>query len=188
VIILSEKGRGCKRLLNRQQKDAVVKEFHEKFSAMKTAILTDFRGLNVHAMNDLRRQLKAESVQYSVVKNTLLALSAQDTDMALIKDYFVGPCAVALSKADPVAPAKVLVKFAEKNAALKIKAGVLEGKVLDIKAIKALADLPSREVLLANLLSTMNGVPTGLVVALSGVIRNLLGVLTALKDQKEKTA
>lgn len=172
--------------MNRQQKEAVVKEHNEKFSAMKTAILTDFRGLNVDAMNDLRRLLKAGSVQYSVIKNTLLARAAKDTDMALIKDYFAGPCAVALSQEDPVTPAKLLVKFAEKNEALKIKAGVLDGKVLDIKAIKALADLPSREVLLANLLSAMNGVPTGLVVALSGVIRNLLGVLTALKDQKEK--
>jgi large subunit ribosomal protein L10 len=108
--------------------------------------------------------------------------------MVLIQDYFVGPCAIALSNADPVSPARVLVKFAEKNPALQIKAGVLDGKVLDIKAIKALADLPSREVLLGNLLAAMQGVPTGLVVALSGVLRNLLGVLTALKDQKEKTA
>jgi large subunit ribosomal protein L10 len=174
--------------LNRQQKEAAVKKFHEKILAMQTAILTDFRGLNVDAMNDLRRQLKAESVKYSVMKNTLLARAAQDTNMALLKDYFVGPCAVALSEEDPVAPAKVLVKFAGKNPALKIKAGVLDGKVLDIKAIEALADLPSREVLLANLLSAMKGVPTGLVVALSGVIRNLLGVLTALKDRKEKMA
>ncbi|MBW2645663.1 MAG: 50S ribosomal protein L10 [Deltaproteobacteria bacterium] len=173
--------------MNRQEKEEVVKELHESFSDMKTAILTDFRGLNVDAMNDLRKLLKAESVEYRVIKNTLLGLSAQDTDMALMKDYFVGPCAVALSKEDPVAPAKVLVRFAEKNSALEIKAGVLNGNVLDVHSIKALADLPSREVLLAQLLSAMNGVSTGLVVALSGVARNLLGVLTALKDQKEKT-
>ncbi len=174
--------------MNRQGKEKLVKDLHEKILDIKAAILTDFKSLNVDAMNDLRKQLKAESVEYRVVKNTLLELSSQDTDMALIKDYFVGPCAVALSKEDPVAPAKVLVKFAEKNSALKIKAGVLDGKVLDVNAIKALADLPSREILLAWLLSAMNGVPTGLVVALSGVIRNLLGVVTALKDQKEKTA
>lgn len=174
--------------MNRQQKEEIVKELNEKFSHMKAAILTDFRGLDVEAMNDLRKQLRAVSVEYRVAKNTLLDLSAQDTDMALLKDYFVGPCAFALSKEDPVAPAKVLTKFAEKNSALLIKAGVLDGKALDVNAIKALADLPSREVLLAKLLSVMNGVPTGLVVALSGVIRNLLGVLTALKDQKEKTA
>ena len=119
--------------MNRSQKEAVVKKFHEKFLAMKMAILTDFRGLNVDAMNELRRQLKAESVEYSVMKNTLLTRAAQDTDMALIKDYFVGPCAVALSKKDSIALAKVLVKFTENNEVLKIKAGILDGKVLDEK-------------------------------------------------------
>ncbi len=87
-----------------------------------------------------------------------------------------------------MAPAKVLVKFAKENPALKIKAGVLDGKLLDIDAINALAELPSREVMLSMLLSAMNGVPTGFVVVLGGVIRNLLGVLSALRDQREKAA
>jgi large subunit ribosomal protein L10 len=103
----------------------------------------------------------------------------------LIKDYFKGPSAVAISYEDPVAPAKVLTQFAKDNNKLEIKVGVLNGKVLDAQSIKALASLPSREVLLAQLLSTLNAVPTSFVRVLAEVPRSLLNVLTAIKDQKE---
>jgi large subunit ribosomal protein L10 len=147
--------------------------------------LTDYKGLDVAAINDLRRKLRESDIEYQVVKNTLLARAAEDTEVALIKDHFKGPSAVAISYDDPVAPAKVLTQFAKDNGKLEIKVGVLNGKVLDAQAIKALALLPSREVMLAQLLATLNAVPTSFVRVLAEVPRSLLNVLTALKDQKE---
>jgi large subunit ribosomal protein L10 len=105
--------------------------------------------------------------------------------VALIKDHFQGPSAVALSYTDPVAPAKVLTEFAKENKNLEIKIGVMGDNVLDVNRIKALSDLPSREVLLAQLLSAFNGVPTGFVRALNDIPRRLVNVLQAIKDQKE---
>lgn len=188
TLTLSKNERRCESLLNRKQKEEIVKELHEKLLGVKCAVITDFRGLDVSAMNTLRNELRAASVEYRVAKNSLLRLSSQDTDLSCLKDQLAGPSALALSKEDPVAPARVLVKFAKENPALKIKAGALDGKLLDIDAINALAELPSREVMLSMLLSAMNGVPTGFVVVLGGVIRNLLGVLSALRDQRERAA
>jgi large subunit ribosomal protein L10 len=136
-------------------------------------------------MNDLRRKLRESDIEYQVVKNTLLVRAAEDTDVALIKDYFKGPSAVAISYEDPVAPAKVLTQFAKDNDKLEIKVGVLNGKVLDVNAIKALATLPSREVLLAQFLAVLNAVPTSFVRAMAEIPRSLVNVLTAIKDQKE---
>ncbi|MFH1076597.1 MAG: 50S ribosomal protein L10 [Pseudomonadota bacterium] len=172
--------------MNRQEKEIVIRELHEKCLEAKTAIITEYRGLNVAAMNELRGQLRAASVEYRIVKNTLLKRSAENTSLAPLASCLEGPCGVAISKSDPVAPAKVLLRFAKENALLKVKIGVLDGVLLDVKDIQALADLPSRDVLLSQLLSAMNAVPTGFVNVLAGVLRNLLGVLTAVKDQKEK--
>jgi large subunit ribosomal protein L10 len=103
----------------------------------------------------------------------------------LIQDYFKGPSAVAFSYKDPVAPAKILAQFAKDNQKLEIKGGVLKDKVLDVDAIKALAKLPSREVLLGQLLSVLNGVPSSFVRTIAAIPRSLLNVLTAVRDQKE---
>ena len=133
----------------------------------------------------MRRKLRAEGSVFQVVKNTLLVRAAKDTDAALMRDFFKGLSAVALSYDDPVAPAKVLTQFAKENEKLEIRAGLLNGKVLDAVAIKALAGLPSREVLLGQLLSVMNEVPTSFVRTIAEIPRSLLNVLTAIRDQKE---
>jgi large subunit ribosomal protein L10 len=147
--------------------------------------LTDYKGLDVAAMNDLRRKLRAEQIEYQVVKNTLLIRASEDNDVALIKDYFKGPSAIALSYDDPVAPAKVLSQFAKEHDKLEIKVGVMDGQVLDANAIQALAKLPSREVLLGQLLSALNAVPTSFVRTIAEVPRSLVNVLAAIRDQKE---
>lgn len=167
------------------KKKAIVEELHDKFARSKVVIITDYKGLDVAAVNSLRRKLREADVEYKVVKNTLLARASEDTDAALIKDKFKGPSAVALSYDDPVAPAKVLSDFAKENDKLEIKIGVMDGNVMDLNAIKALSSLPSREVLLATVLSAMNGVPTSLVGVLSAVPRQMVNVLQAIKDQKE---
>jgi large subunit ribosomal protein L10 len=149
------------------------------------AILTDYKGLNVAAINDLRRKLREENIEFQVVKNTLLLRAAEGTDTALMKDQFTGPSAIALSYEDPVAPAKVLTQFAKDNKALEIKAGVMSGKFLDFTDLKALAELPPREVLLGQLVGVLNNVPTSFVRVLAEVPRQMLNVLNAIKDQKE---
>ena len=137
------------------------------------------------SINDLRRKLREANVEYQVVKNSLLVRASEDTEVASIKDHFKGPSAVAISYDDPVAPAKVLTEFAKDNKKLEIKVGVLNGKVLDVQAIKALASLPSREVLLAQFLATLNAVPGSFVRTLAEIPRSFVNVLTAIKDQKE---
>ena len=168
-----------------EAKQQIAEDLHDRFARSAIIVLTDYKGLDVTTINDLRRKLRESNIEYQVVKNTLLVRAAEDTEVALIKDHFKGPSAVAISYDDPVAPAKVLTQFAKDNNKLEIKVGVLNGKVLDLQAIKALATLPSKEVMLAQLLSTINAVPTSFVRVLAEVPRSLLNVLTAIKDQKE---
>ena len=171
--------------MKQTEKEKIVEALHEKFSRAKTVLLTDYRGLDMPAMTELRSQLREASVEYRVVKNSLMERAADGTDLALLKDHFSGPCAVALSYEDPVAPAKVLTKFAEGHKALEVKAGVVAGQMIDPDGIKRLSKLPSEEELLGQLLSVFNGPVTGFVTVLGGVLRNFMGVLEAVKRQKE---
>jgi large subunit ribosomal protein L10 len=167
------------------QKKALVEELSEKFSRSSIVIATDFKGLNVVQLNDLRRRLREAEVEYQVVKNRLLKRAVQGSDAEVMAVNFEGPTAVALGYSDPVPPAKVLVEYAKENEKLGIKGGVMSGRALDYEAIKSLAAMPPREVLLAQLLSAMNNVPTGLVRALNNVPERLVYALKAIKDQKE---
>ena len=167
-----------------ENKKTLVKEITETFNAAKVIIVTDYKGLDVATLNDLRNQLRENDIEYRVVKNTLLKRAAKGNDLDLITDCLKGPSAVACSFDDPVAPAKVLTAFAKENEKLEIKAGVMEGRVLDLDAIKALSNLPSRDQLLGQLLSVMNGVPTAFVRVLNGVPQQFLNLLLALKDKK----
>ena len=168
-----------------KEKQQIAEDLRDRLSKSAIIVLTDYKGLDVAAMNDLRRRLRAEEIEYQVVKNTLLIRAAEDNDIALIKDYFKGPSAIALSYDDPIAPAKVLSEFAKENKKLEIKAGVMNGQVLDANAIKALATLPSREVLLGQLLSALNAIPTSFVRTIAEVPRGFVSVLAAIRDQKE---
>ena len=168
-----------------EEKQQIAEDLRDRLSRSAIIVLTDYKGLDVAAMNDLRRKLRAEEIEYQVVKNTLLIRAAEDNDFALIKDHFKGPSAIALGYEDPVAPAKVLSEFAKENKNLEIKAGVMNGQVLDANAIKELAKLPSREVLLGQLLSALNAIPTSLVRTIAEVPRSLVSVLAAIRDQKE---
>ncbi len=167
------------------KKQKITEDLHERFSKSVIVVVADYKGLDVSSMNALRRKLREEDIEFQVAKNTLLIRAAKDTEAALIADYFKGPSAVALSYTDPVAPAKILAQFAKENQKLEIKGGVLKNKVLDVDAIKALAKLPSREVLLGQLLSVLNEVPTSFVRTIAEIPRSLLNVLTAIRDQKE---
>jgi large subunit ribosomal protein L10 len=172
--------------LKRAEKEQLVEFFHDKFSRAKGIILTDFRGLDVPAMNELRARLREASIEYRVVKNTIMLRACDGTDVAVLKDHFSGPSAVALSYDDPVAPAKILAKFSHENAALELKAGLVDGQAVDAAGIEHLSKLPPREILLAQLLSVLNGPATSLLTVLSGVPRSFLGVLQAVREQKEE--
>lgn len=174
--------------MNVEIKKQFVEGLHERLKKSRLAILTDYKGLDVAAMTDLRSRLRDAEVEYQVIKNTMLRRAAEGTDVEAIKGEFKGPSAIALSINDLVAPAKILTEFAKANPKLEIRVGVLEGKVLDLAGIKALSELPSREELLAMVLSAMIAVPTSLVTALSDVPRRMVNVLQAIKDQREAQA
>lgn len=167
------------------EKKKIVEDIRKRFLESKVVILTDYKGLDVEKINELRRKLKQSGAEYKVVKNTLLVRASEETDISLIKDSFKGPSAVALSCDDPVTPAKILTEFADEHESLEIKVGVMNGKILDLSAIKKLSVLPSREALLGSLLSVMSGVPSAFVRALNDMPRRLLNVLQAIKEQKE---
>jgi large subunit ribosomal protein L10 len=169
------------RLADKQQ---LVDDLHDRLSKAKIVIVTDFKGLNVTMLGELRKQLREAGTEYKVVKNTMLTLASRDTGVAKIAEHFKGPSAIAMSFDDPVSPAKVLTKFVKDNEKLQIKAGVMGEQVLDLERLKALSDLPSREVLLAQLLGAMNAVPAGFVRTLSAIPSNLLNVLQALKEKR----
>ena len=171
--------------MNLDKKKAVVDSLHEKLAKSAIVIATDYKGLDVAAVTKLRAELTKAGVEFMVVKNTLLRRASEGTDAALITDSFKGPTAIAICADDPVAPAKILTEFVKDNEKLEIKAGVMEGKALDIAGIEALSSLPSREVLLGQVLSAMNAVPTGMVRVLAEIPRQMLNVLSAVKDQKE---
>ena len=170
------------------QKAEIVLEIQESVAKSQIGILTDFKGLKVEDMTRLRRQLTEASAELRVVKNTLFRrAAADDSPLAPLLSHSTGPNALTLGFGDPVAATKVLIKFAQEKPQLVIKAGALGGQALTIQDLEALSKLPAREVLLAQLLGVMNGVPTGLVSVLAAVIRGLLNVLVALKDKKAES-
>jgi large subunit ribosomal protein L10 len=172
--------------LNKESKQQVVAELHEKLQRAKAVFLADFRGMNVGKATDLRNELRKASVEYRVVKNTLLDLASRETDKESLSPHYVGPTAIAFSYDDPVAAAKVLSRFAkEQQATFKLKAGILSGKVISVADIQALADLPSREVLIAKLLGTMQAPMANFVGVLAAVPASFVRLLAAIKTQKE---
>ncbi len=168
-----------------KEKGKIVQAIREKVSRSQIGILSDFKGLKVEEMTGLRRQLQEAGAELKVVKNTLLrrAAAAADSPIAPLVSQVTGPNALILGYADPVALARIMTKFAQDKPLLKIKGAVLSGAFLSPKDLEALSKLPAREVLLAQLLGVLQGVPTGLVTVLAGVIRSLLNVLVAHRDQ-----
>lgn len=168
-----------------ENKIQVVEEFAAKLATAKAAFLADYRGLTVDQVNELRGKLYEAGVEYRVVKNTLLRLAAKGTSFECLSEFLQGPTAIAIAQDDPVAPAKVLNDFAKNSKVFELKTGVLEGKLLTADGITALADLPSREVLLAKMLGSINAPVSNFVGVLAAVPRSLVQVLGAIKDQKE---
>ena len=172
--------------MNKQNKQQVVSEMHEKLTKAKAVFLADFRGMTVGKATMLRNELRSAEVEYRVVKNTLLELACAETDSAVLIPYFKGPTAVAMTYSDPVAAAKVLAKYAkDQTAAFKLKGGVLSGKTITAADVQALSELPSREVLIAKMLGSMNAPATNFVGVLAAIPGSFVRVLDAIRQQKQ---
>ncbi len=172
-------------LSSRKQKQKKVQEIRKDLESSQVIVLTDYRGLTVAKMNQLRRLLEADGVRYKVVKNTLTKLAAQEAGLEGLDPYMEGPVAIAYGYDDPVTPIKLLVKFSKENDELNIKGGVLENQVMDETQMRRLADLPSKEVLLAKVAGVFQAPLAGMANVLQGNLRNLVYVLDAVREQKE---
>lgn len=171
--------------MNKNSKQELVTEMHERLTRAKAVFLADFRGMSVGQATSLRNELRGASVEYKVFKNTLFELAAKGTGAEPLDPYLAGPTAVAISYDDPVSAAKVLSKFAkDPQGKFVLKAGVLSGKLLDVKQIQALADLPSREVLIAKMLGSMQAPATNFVGVLAALPSSLVRALDAIRAQK----
>ncbi|MDR2387503.1 MAG: 50S ribosomal protein L10 [Deltaproteobacteria bacterium] len=170
--------------MDKTQKQVVVSLLKKDFAAAKAVFITDFKTLSVANMGLLRKKVGQSGGQYRVVKNTLVRLASQGQPIAKLDALLVGNNGFSFTQGDPAALAKALQEFAKENPKFTIKGGILGEVALNKDQIKALASLPSREVLLSTLLGALQAVPTQLVRVVAAVPQKLLYALTALRDQK----
>lgn len=155
-----------------EQKKAVVAELIEKLKAAQAGVLVDYRGLTVEEDTKLRAQLREAGVEYKVVKNTLTRFAIKEVGYEEMDEQLNGPTSLAISADDPVAPAKIISEFAKSNENLTIKAGFLDGKVISLDEIKTLANTPSRDVLIAKIMGSLNSPISALARTLQALIDN----------------
>lgn len=175
--------------MNRDQKQSSVDELSGKLRSAQLVILADYTGISVEKLNLLRRSMeKAESADVKVVKNTLFERAMAGTGMEGLSGHLKGPTAIIIGNTDPVSPVKVLNEFLKENKdKFKIKAGYFGGMILDEDGVKGLANLPSREMLLGQLLGTLQAPMAQLLGVLSAVPQQILGVLSAYEDERKKS-
>ena len=171
----------------RAQKAQEIDVLHKEFQETPHALVVSFQGIKVADDERLRRELRQANLSYRVVKNTLAIRAAEGTPMAQIKDNFTGATAVALSKDDPVTLAKVLSKWAKESPVFSFKAGIVEGRAIQVADVEALATMPSKEVLISKIMFLINSGAQRLAVATAGVARNLTVVIDQVRAQKEST-
>ncbi len=177
--------------MNKQEKTTLIDDMHARLRESSLAIMTEYRGLTVAQLNRLRRELKAVGGRYQVTKNTLTRRALKDTAFEQLEKLLQGPTGIVTTGKDPIAVAKVLVKFAEQHDKLKITGGVLDGAVMPAANVSALAKLPSREVLLAQLLGLINAPASQLLRTIQepgAQVARLLGALERAKQSAGEVA
>ena len=167
-----------------KSKADTVEALRRTIVAQKGTIVTEFRGLTVAEMTTLRKKLREVDAEFRVIKNTLMRLAAKETDFGRLNEFFSGPTAVAVTHGDPVALAKAMKEFAGGSQKVRLKAGFFDGRVLGVKEVETLAEVPPREVLLARLAGGLASPLSRLVQALSGPQRKLAYALQSLHDKK----
>ena len=169
----------------RPEKTKQVEELRHRLKQAAAAILTDFRGLNVAEISQLRSKLREAGAEYKVVKNTLLERAAESLGIKGLKPFLEGPTAVAFSREDPVSPARALQEYIRQMRKLQVKGGLVEGRVLTANQIKALAEMPAKPQMRARVLGTLQAPMYGLMGVLTGLQRNLVYALDQIRRQKE---
>lgn len=167
------------------EKQAIVDNLADKLKNSCAGVLVDYSGTDVATDTQMRREMRAAGVDYAVVKNTLTRFAAGRVGLEDLSPYLNGPTALAVSEKDPVAAAKLLCEYAaKKDSKIKIKVGFVEGKIISEAEVKALSELPPREVLVAQVLGTMIAPITGLATVLNANIRGLAVALNAIAEKK----
>jgi large subunit ribosomal protein L10 len=168
---------------SRQQKQQELEQLRRDLESAASAYLVDFKGMSVGEDSQLRSEIHKNDITYRVVKNTLGRLAVEGTQLEGLKDQFVGTTAIAIAN-DPVTVAKVLSNFAKDHAKFTFKAGVVEGRVIDVRDIERLATMPSKEELISKMMFLINSGAQRIAVATSGVARNLAIVINEAKAKE----
>jgi len=172
----------------KQYKIDEVAQVTEKLKSINAMFITEYRGLTVKENWELRAALRKANAELKVVHNRLTKIAMDNAGMGQFKEYFVGPVAVVYALQDPAAAAKALMDFAKEHEKLVIKAGVMDNELLSPAQVKALASLPSREVLLGKLVGALSSPLYGFVRVLQGPVYGFVNVLDQIKKQKEAAA
>jgi large subunit ribosomal protein L10 len=167
-------------------KQEAVKELNEVFQKATAAVLANYQGIDATSITEMRASMRGQSVEFRVVKNTLAKLAAKDTPFEALDASFTGPVSVLVSYDDPVAPARALAdqRKVDKTKTPKVICGLVGGKMISPEGVNALADLPSRDALLGQMLSVMQGPTTNFVGVFSSLLRKLVGTLDAVREKK----
>lgn len=157
----------------------------EKFASAKSVVFTDYKGLSVTEMNEFRRTMRAASIEYRVVKNTLARLASADTPVSVAKDSFAGPVGLAIGYDDPAIVAKVVLEYAKKNEKVTVTCGVMDGSYYELDQLKTISMLPPREVLLGMLAGTLQAPSSKMARLLSATVAKMGYALGALRDKRQ---
>lgn len=171
--------------MKRAEKEVVISNLSERLKKASTVILAEYRGLKVSEITEIRREIKKNEGDFKVVKNRLSKRAIMGSEWAPLEGHFKGPVGIVTSAGDPVALTKILTKYADNFPALKLKAGLMSGKLLDVKGITALSKLPSKEELYAKLLGTLQAPASGLVRVLQAVPQKMVMALKAISEKKQ---
>lgn len=167
-------------------KFAAVDDFKSRLAGAKAIVVTDYKGMTVAEMTELRARLCKESVQFKIVKNRLAKIALRDSGMNTMDAHLKGTTAIAIGTKDPVAPAKILTAYAKENEKLKIIAGLMDNNILDVRALAQLATLPSREVLLSRLLGSITSPIQKLAIGLEQTRSKVVFAFDAVRRLKEE--
>jgi len=160
-----------------QAKAETIEELKTRIADVTTAVLTDYRGLTVQQLSELRKQLKTAAAEYHVVKNRLARVALEGSPLGGLRPHLTGPTGVVIGRRDPAVVAKTLSAFAKANPALQLRVGVIDGQILQPQELRAVADLPSREILRGQLVGAVQGPMGALVGLLTAPLRELVYVL-----------
>ncbi|HUU02778.1 MAG TPA: 50S ribosomal protein L10 [Myxococcota bacterium] len=170
---------------SRKKRSEEIARIKQVFSEVEGGVLTDYRGLKVSEITDLRRRFRAESVDYQVIKNSLTRLALKGSDYEDLDQILSGPTGIAFGRGDPIAAARVAVEFSKDHEALEVKGGFMDGEILSTAQVAEVSTLTGKKELKASFLAVLNGPAQKLLGVLTGVPRKFLGVLDAQADKLE---